>query len=141
MQQCENCARSGWLDYKRICRKAHIMHFLQNLLNFITLGFVGPHEYQCPYRKETSIQIRGQHITWNGPIYCRHVIHPMKPVDTGRLHNTHNLLIKRCGKCDRWLPVAGISCQGRCFMTSGFCLKERKIKQYQDSCQSEDEEE
>ena len=138
MQQCEGCVHFDGRLRRWKCIKTHTKCFLLPFLELITLGLAGRYEYRCPYRINKHTRIRERHKAYLGPINCRHTLMPW---DTGMLHNGTVTPRDRCGECSRWLPIAGISCQGRCIMTSGFCLKERKIKQYQDSCQSEDEEE
>lgn len=141
MQQCKGCTQFDDRLGRWKCIKSHTKHFLLFLRDLIALGLAGWHEYRCPYWINKYTRIRESHTAYIGPIYCRRTVLPISPVDTGMLRKTHNLPVKRCGECSRWFPIEGISCQGRCIMTTGFCLKERKVTQCQDSCHREDKEE
>ena len=138
MQQCKACAHFDSRLRRWKCIKSHTKCFLLFLWELITLGLAGRHEYRCSCWINRYTRIREQHKEYLEPIYCRHTLIPWA---TGMLHNGNVTPRDRCGECSRWLPIAGISCQGHYIMTTGFCLKERKIKQYQDSCHNEDKEE
>ena len=138
MQQCKGCANFDDRLRRWKCIKSHTKRLLLLLLDMIALGFVGWHEYSCPGRINKYTRIRERHENYMPHINCRCSLIPW---DTGMQHTGNVMPRDRCGECRRWLPIAGISCQGRCIMTSGFCLKERKVTQYQDSCHRKAEEE